>query len=474
MKKYIKYLIVLILIIPIFIYADTYNDAENIVRGIFNKEEYVNTWNRYLKTSDSNRHGELITLGDYKLSMKKGKTYLFYGLEYWTSSKDESGKVYAIRIQTNSEINSNSLNYSGTTSDYNTRVVVQVKPDTKVRGSGTYKDPWSFNPVYKVTAEVNSTKYGNIIDRDAQYRDAMCSLPECTAKIRFTINDRNRYLDNDCLGKVITAKKEENNYYEFTVYENGIERKATASSEIEEYRNVFRNINTDGEYGDAKNVGIIMVSNIRRNTTCHITLGTGYYKIEVPGSEPDTIYLRYAENYYKDEAGKEVIKELTTTPSETGYTYKGYKYRETTIIDGKNILPNTKHLFTEDATLTVVMEGNKYHIAYDYDGGSRGTENPTEIIYDEIATITHPAKTGYDFTGWDISGLTNSKYVIEGVTKPNPVTETLTSVKSTKYKNLRTDTGTVNFKATWSAKEVTVTYNAKGGSVSPSSKKSNI
>ena len=474
MKKYIKYLIVLILIIPIFIYADTYNDAENIVRGIFNKEEYVNTWNRYLKTSDSNRHGELITLGDYKLSMKKGKTYLFYGLEYWTSSKDESGKVYAIRIQTNSEINSNSLNYSGTTSDYNTRVVVQVKPDTKVRGSGTYKDPWSFNPVYKVTAEVNSTKYGNIIDRDAQYRDAMCSLPECTAKIRFTINDRNRYLDNDCLGKVITAKKEENNYYEFTVYENGIERKATASSEIEEYRNVFRNINTDGEYGDAKNVGIIMVSNIRRNTTCHITLGTGYYKISVPGSEPDTIYLRYAENYYKDEAGKEVIKELTTTPSETGYTYKGYKYRETTIIDGKNILPNTKYLFTEDATLTVVMEGNKYHIAYDYDGGSRGTENPTEITYDEIATITHPAKTGYDFTGWDISNFDKGTYEIEGVTKPNSVPDTLTSIKSTKYKNLRTDTGTVNFKATWSAKEVTVTYNAKGGSVSPSSKKSNI
>ena len=96
---------------------------------------------------------------------------------------------------------------------------------------------------------------------------------------------------------------------------------------------------------------------------------------------------------------------LTTTPSETGYTYKGYKYRETTIIDGKNILPNTKHLFTEDATLTVVKEGNKYHIAYDYDGGSRGTENPTEITYDEIATITHPAKTGYDFTGWDISNF---------------------------------------------------------------------
>lgn len=471
MRKYIKCLIVLILMMPILIYADNYNSAENSARSIFTKEEYKNTWNRYLQVVSASSHGELITLEEYRLSMKKGKTYLFYGLEYWTKSKDSNGKVYSIRIQTNSEISSNDLKYSSTDADYNTRVGVYVKPGTKVNGSGTYKDPWSFNPVYRVNAKVNNIKYGEIKDEDEQYREAMCSSENCTSKIKFTINEKYRYLDNDCLGEVITATKSGNTYSEFTTYENGKPEKVAATPENnEKYKKIFESVNEDGKYGDAKNVGIIIVSNIRRNTTCHITLGTGFYEIGVPGSKPAKIYLRYAENYYRDKDGTEVITKLDETPTDTGYTYKGYKLGSTTIIDGKNILPNTKSLIVEDTTLTLVMEGNKYNIEYNYNGGTRGEENPTELTYGVNTTITYPARRGYDFAGWNISNLNADTYEIEGVTKSNPSPTQLSSIKSTRYKNLRADTGTVNFSATWDAKKPTVTYNANGGSVTPSSK----
>ena len=462
MKKYIKYILIVILMIPVFLCAETYSEAVTKSKEILGREEYVNTYEKYIKKIDASTGGELISLEEYKLSMKKGKTYLFYGLEYWTRTKNSENKAYSIRVETNAEIKADSLTYKE--GEYNTRTSVYVKPEVKVRGSGTYNDPWTFNPIYKVNAEVNNSKYGEVVDKSSKYVEAMCSSIGCIRTISFEMKDNYRYLDNDCNGEVITARYENNDYTKITKYENGV---GTLVENENEYKEIFRKLNEENGYRE-KNVGIIRVSNVRRNTTCHIILGTGFYEIEVPGSTPNKIYLRHAENYYKDSDGTEVIKVLERVPDKVGYKYKGYVYKTDSgssirIIEGKNILQNTKSTIIEDTKLEAEYEANRYKIKYEYNGGASGGSSPEEALYDEEITITNPVRRGYIFKGWNISNLEANTNEINGE-KTNKTS--VSGEKSTKYQYLRSDTGEVTFSAVWEAKTVRVTYESNGGSTS--------
>ena len=473
MKRYVKYLILMLLmIIPVFLNADTYSDATSKASGIYNRAEYTNTWNRYLQKSSSGSHGELIDINDYILTMKKGKTYLFDGTQYFT--RNISGdKVYVIRVQTNKEIANKNLTYSSMTVDegYKTRVVVNVKPETKVvGGTGSYSDPWYFSTMFKVNAEVNSKKYGEIIDTEPKYVRAMCNDVDCISFIRFKINSKYRYLDNDCNAKVYVVNKNGTEYNSISVFEGYEERKVTDTSEFNNLKTILNN-NGVGELSD-NNVGLVEMSMVRRNTTCHLFLGTGYYKISVPEATPDTIYLRYGENYYKvvEVEGKEetqVITKLDSVIDRVGQKFLGYKHGTTQIIDSnKNILPNTKTAITEDTTLDIMREANKYTISYDYKGGVCGGDCPTEGTYGSTLTITNPQRVGYTFDGWNISGMDTTQHYIGNTTT---TTQTVSGTKATSFKNLRSTEGTVNFEATWTAKQVTVTLDPNGGSVSPTS-----
>ena len=362
MKKFVKnILIILMIFMPLFLNAETYGEAESKVKTIFNRNEYVNTYEKYLQPKANGIHGELISLDEYRSTIKKGTTYLFDGMEYYTRSKKNDNEVYIIRVQTNKELANNNLKYTninGNTSEYTkykTRGVVFVKPTTKVdSGSGTYKDPWTFASMYKVTGEVNDEKYGEIIDKKSKYLRAMCTDSDCTYLIRFEVKSNYMYLDNDCNSDVVVATKDGNTYKYFDEYKYNQDslRVNDSDTKYTEYKNMFETVENESDIKttDKNTVGIIRISKIRRNTTCHVYLGTGYFEIKVPGATPNKIYLRYGENYYRDK--NIVIRQLDAVPQTPGYNYKGYSYKGiTTIIDeNKDIIQNTKRAIREDTT----------------------------------------------------------------------------------------------------------------------------
>ena len=102
-----------------------------------------------------------------------------------------------------------------------------------------------------------------------------------------------------------------------------------------------------------------------------------------------------------------------------------------------------------------------YTLAYNLDSGTHGENHPTTARVDTDFTLNNPTRTGYTFNGWDITNMDSSTHYF------GSATSTATSAsgrKETSYKNLRTTTGTVNFKATWTINKYTISYNLDGGS----------
>ena len=102
---------------------------------------------------------------------------------------------------------------------------------------------------------------------------------------------------------------------------------------------------------------------------------------------------------------------------------------------------------------------NYYNIHYnlnDWSGSSRaqfGTKHPATWEYDKDVIINNPSRTWYTFSGWDITDMLGT-HVIDGVTG---TAATENEVMAEQFRNLRSDTGTVNFAARWSADEVLYT-----------------
>ena len=128
-----------------------------------------------------------------------------------------------------------------------------------------------------------------------------------------------------------------------------------------------------------------------------------------------------------------------------------------------------------------------YQLSYTLDGGSHGTNHPTQAKADDQITINNPTKavlvtlevpsgitisyTGatitsasqsfaYTFVGWDITNMTNSPHVY-GTTTATEVSST--GRKETTFKNLRNDLGTVNFTAKWTPPSIKLPTITKTG-----------
>ena len=105
-------------------------------------------------------------------------------------------------------------------------------------------------------------------------------------------------------------------------------------------------------------------------------------------------------------------------------------------------------------------EGQKGNITYNYNNGTAGATNPSSYTITPGAasassiTISKPTRTGYTFTGWNVSGSGHNW------TNPGNVTTVQTGGKY----------GNVTLTAQWTANTYTVSFNANGGSVGTTSK----
>lgn len=113
---------------------------------------------------------------------------------------------------------------------------------------------------------------------------------------------------------------------------------------------------------------------------------------------------------------------------------------------------------TGDLTLTAQWETNKYTISYALDGGSLANQ-VSSVSYGTLFSVSTPTKTGYLFTGWEISGMDGitHSYGTASSLKTTTYTTLTTDDTATTFKNLRSTAGTVTFKALWMAKNIEIT-----------------
>ncbi len=132
----------------------------------------------------------------------------------------------------------------------------------------------------------------------------------------------------------------------------------------------------------------------------------------------------------------------------TGYTYEGWNTKAdgsgTPYTDKQELL----NLTAENGTVIDVYAQWQiipYTVTYDLAGGSVATANPTEYNVETAAfTLTNPTREGYDFAGWEGTGITGTA-------------TTVTIAKGS--------IGDRAYTATWTPIVYDITYDLAGGSV---------
>ena len=135
------------------------------------------------------------------------------------------------------------------------------------------------------------------------------------------------------------------------------------------------------------------------------------------------------------------------TPTRTGYTFKGWF---TAASGGTQVAATTKVAITANQTLYAQWTARTYTVTFNANGGSDGSYTSKTVTYNSTyGTLPTPTRTGYTFKGWFTAA--------SGGTQVAATTKVAITANQTLY-------------AQWTANTYTVTFDADGGSVSPTSK----
>ena len=181
-------------------------------------------------------------------------------------------------------------------------------------------------------------------------------------------------------------------------------------------------------------------------------------------TEPNKYFVEYSGTtktsweMWRDTFTYDTTWDLTeNTYKKTWYTFSGWK-------NGSGInYPDKAKVFNWTAVESGVVpiyaqwNANKYNLAYDLNKGSatsdpaHGASHPDEATYDQDFTVSHPSMVWYTFSWWNITNMDSEEHKIwSGTSHATSETE----VTETSFENLRATSGTVNFKAIWSPKQV--------------------
>ena len=140
----------------------------------------------------------------------------------------------------------------------------------------------------------------------------------------------------------------------------------------------------------------------------------------------------------------------TTKPTKTGYDFVGWS----TTSNGTSATYNAGGTYSTDkaVTLYAVWKAKNYTVTFNANGGSVSPNSKTVTYNSTYGTLPTPTRTGYTFNGWYTSS--------SGGTKISSSSKVTITSNQTLY-------------AHWTINSYTVTFNANGGSVSPSSTKAN-
>lgn len=380
MKRKNILLILCIFLFPAIIYAASareYSAGAKAAKNYMSRDEFEKSASRYIWPLGNH----LITKEEFELSRgKSGASYLADGLEYWTNSsvKDNEHLIINYMGQTKS-VSDESL--------YETRDVEFVKSNVQVFGLGTLDSPWRFDSIYEVTVKTN-TKFGYIKENDVTYGIYTKYVPRGKeAKFGLKANDGQMYLSNDC----------------------------------------------NAEYS----AGSLKINSVRRNITCNVVFGTGKMKVTLTGANPNILYAKYRDNYYKENY-KTVVSSLTSVPSKSGYTFEGYFYNGVKVVDkDKTVIRSSIDEIDSDVTIAPTYSVNSPS-SPTISGGTTIVTNKDDVTLKCATTSTPPSGAdlyysfGYSTTedgtigNWTEASKTNSLKL----SKSNPISTRWYSCKA--------------------------------------------
>ena len=413
MKNKIKLLLVLFLLIPIIVladgqmkqYFDATSDANNYINKYLDRNKYLllnnvkfKYENRSLSIDPVFTKGGLLNKSEFDLSLKNGKSYLMTGREYWTMTSAGSGTMYYIDTYALSK---------STNASSGVRVTEQVKGSTKITGKGTYANPWVFEEGYEVTIKPNNSVYATITPMIQSVKAGG------TARIDVRVKQGYKYaFKDDC----------------------GLTRKDATTYEIQ---NVTKDISC---------IAIFEQKIYKMNLTST--------KTYVTAPSPSTIYYKEGIGWFNSDASNGVKVTKITPPTITGYTFNGYKYGSTQVINASgNILMNTIPSFSygsDEQNLVADLTAYTYTVSYNANTGTGTSMANSTHTYDVAKYLTKNTytKTGYSFAGWATSASGSKLYNDE------QSVINLTAVSG----------GNVPLYAKWTANTYTVKFDKNGGS----------
>ncbi len=134
----------------------------------------------------------------------------------------------------------------------------------------------------------------------------------------------------------------------------------------------------------------------------------------------------------------------TTKPTRAGYTFQGWA---TSASGSVAYASGASYTNNASVTLYAVWKANTYTVTYNANGGSGAPANQTKTHgVNLILSTTKPTRTGYTFQGWATSASGSVVYE-SGASYTNNASVTLYAV--------------------WKANTYTLTFDANGGTVSP-------
>ena len=462
MKKTFKYVLILILIIPVIVMAaqSSFRDSITKTNNYITSDRYRDR-NKFLilpnapymytdagvSTNGNYVNGGLLNKLEYDLSINKNtnRTYLSTGIEYWTSTEVDDGTEYIVE---------NYLKTKSKNSKSNTRVTEVVKSEAKVSGNGTYSNPWSFISTPLVTIRSNSIVYGGIDAANNLYAEKYAELNSGSYVASFALIPNKGY-----------------NY----VGHDGCRLERVSGNQYE-IKGILGDIDCTANF-DARLFQISLISDVGYTTN----------------PEPNKIYYKYLQGWYKDNTLSNGFTALSKKPENVGYVFDGYSFGGKKVIgaDGKLKLGNNDTTFNDTTSNNISLKtdwiANTYAVNYNLDNGTHGSSHPTEMTYGTEVTINNPTKKitinfdkgsnsgatinysgssvsgsgqslNYQFNGWTITGMDNVTHYLGEVTNTST---SASGIKATKFKNLRSTSGTVNFTSVWNQLEVilpTVNY----------------
>ena len=467
--KYFLFLFCLLLL-PVFIDAQEYNESLNIAGNYLNNSTYKDTYSRYIfipsdKVGFYNATAEdinFLNLGgmlskeevDITLGNKSNITfsYLYNGNAYWTLSKGNSNNLrYVVDNSFSSDSSkSTALDIVNSESNYvKTKVTEYVKNDTKIYGNGSFSDPWFFLPQYKLTLKVNNPSYGKIYSNGFN-SDLVDSVEfiltnNDSATLNIKPNSGYLYLGNTC-GYVVNDI-------------SAVDNQKSDNPKDENY--------------------ILKIQGLTKDTECVISFGEKPLEVNLDQSDttthsnPEKLFLKNKINWYLDYSMNTQVSKIPSNPLKKGYIFKGY-YREKTLSDSPNGVCNgsdKKYIdengyLTNDVTLlNEISDGielktcfvpNTFKIVYDKnDSLATGTMSEQSCIYDQSCLLLENefSKVGYKLSKWVASN--GKEYDYDEKTDP---TNDLTNI---------IDKGTAVLKAQWEANTYLVSFDTNGGGSAP-------